>query len=73
MQAVNAVKERKNIRVFKANSVEKVMIETILKSAVYAPSSMNPQPWEFTEVVDELLERFKEAKVKNWIGGYVNG
>ena len=64
MDIVQAIKERKSIRAFKANSVPREIIERVLELAVYAPSAINLQPWEFIVVVDEEKERLSRTLLK---------
>ena len=51
------LKSRRSIRQFQNREVEKEKIDTILKSALLAPSSRARRPWEFIAVTDrELLK-----------------
>jgi nitroreductase len=49
------LKFRRSIRKFHNREVEKEKLETILKSALLAPSSRARRPWEFIAVTDKTL------------------
>ena len=52
------LKSRRSIRKFQSKEVEKEKIDTILKSAILAPSSRSRRPWEFIAVTDkEMLKK----------------
>lgn len=57
------LKSRRSIRKYKEQEVEKNKVETILKSALMAPSSMDRKPWEFIAVTDkDKLEKLSKCK-----------
>ena len=64
MDVVEAIKARKSIRMYKPDPVPKKIIKEILDIATRAPSSMNTQPWEFTVIAGEVLEKIKKANVE---------
>lgn len=64
MDVVQAIKERRSIRVFKPDPVPRQKIEEVLRMAVQAPSAINLQPWEFTVVVGEERERLSRRLIK---------
>jgi nitroreductase len=49
------LKSRRSIRKFQNREVEKEKVDTILKSALLAPSSRAIRPWEFIAVTDRAL------------------
>ncbi len=49
------LRSRRSIRKFQSKEVEKDKIDTILKSALLAPSSRAIRPWEFIAVTDRSL------------------
>lgn len=57
---IAAIAKRKSVRSFAEKKVEPEKIESLLRSAMRAPSAMNGQPWEFI-VVDErrILDELK--------------
>jgi nitroreductase len=65
---------RRSIRKYTAQQISTAQIDTIMKCAIYAPSSMNQQPWEVRVVQNpkwlaELNSRFiKNAEGKNLSG-----
>jgi Nitroreductase len=50
MEFFDLVKNRRSIRKYKTQSVDKDDILKILDAANWAPSAMNWQPWEFIVV-----------------------
>jgi nitroreductase len=60
--------KRRSVRKYTDKSIEKELIEKMLKAAMAAPSGHNAQPWSFVvvdqrEVLDELSEVHKYAKM----------
>ncbi len=56
------VHQRRSIRNFRAESVPRSLIEEILRTAMWAPSPHNVQPWRFTVLVrDADKSRLAEA------------
>jgi len=64
MDIVEAIRTRKSIRKFKSDPVGKSTIREILEIASRAPSAENTQPWEFTVIAGDLLDRLREENVK---------
>jgi len=64
MDVIEAVKKRKSIRGYKPDPVPKEVLEQILESASHAPSSDNSQPWEFTVLTGEVLEKVRQSNVE---------
>ncbi len=69
MDVIEAIKTRKSIRAYKPDSVPKEMLAEILEIASRAPSSMNTQPWEFTIIAGDVLEKIKQANVEKFNAG----
>jgi len=58
---LDAIRTRRSIRRYTGRPVSKESIETVLRSAMQAPSARNLQPWEFLVVQDgETLKRIPE-------------
>ncbi|MBI4186300.1 MAG: nitroreductase [Chloroflexi bacterium] len=64
MDVIEAIKLRKSIRGFKPAPVSKEALSRILDTAVRSPSTMNMQPWEFTVIAGEVLEKVRRANVE---------
>jgi nitroreductase len=64
MDVVEAVKRRKSIRGYRPDPVPKEVLEQILELASDAPSSDNTQPWEFTVLAGEVLEKVRQSNVE---------
>ncbi len=63
MDIIEALTKRKSIRGYKPDPVPKHVLEQILELASHAPSAMNTQPWEFTVLTGEALEKAKRTNV----------
>jgi nitroreductase len=64
MDLIEAIRDRKSSRAFRAEPVPKEIIEGILRPAIQAPSAINLQPWEFTIVTGEEKERLGRRLIK---------
>ena len=64
MDIIEAVKSRRSIRAYTDKPVSREVIEEILDVSVRAPSALNTQPWEFTVITGDVLEKIKEENVK---------
>lgn len=61
MEIQEALLNRRSIRKYKNQKISKEELDKILKAAVYAPSAMNLQPWQFIVIDDKevLIETIK--------------
>ncbi len=60
---------RRSIRGFKPDSVPRELIEEILGLAMRSPSSMNTQPWNFTVLTGEPLDRIRKGNTERNLAG----
>ncbi|GLB50431.1 nitroreductase [Neptunitalea lumnitzerae] len=71
---LNNILTRRSIRKYTDQQVSKELLDTIMKSAIFAPSALNKQPWEVRviqnkEVLTEINNRFlKYAEGKEFQG-----
>lgn len=64
-EVLEVLKNRRSIRKFKEEKIEKEVIDQVLKAGLLAPSSKNKKPVEFIVVEDrETLLKLKECKSK---------
>ncbi|HXF92643.1 MAG TPA: nitroreductase [Nitrospiraceae bacterium] len=64
MEVMEAIYHRRSVRAYTDQKVDRATIETLIKAAVQAPSSMNEQPWAFgviqnTKLLTQYSERIK--------------
>lgn len=60
---LNSIFERRSIRKYKSLPVENEKIHTILRAAMYAPSSEDKRPWHFIIVKNrEIIEKFQRIQ-----------
>lgn len=57
METLDAIKNRRSIRKFKNEKVDKFLIEDILNCGILAPSPKNRQPWEFVILTDSIKDK----------------
>lgn len=63
------VNGRRSIRGFKPDPVPRALIEEIIALASRAPSSLNTQPWNFTVVTGEPLDRIRAGNTERNLAG----
>jgi len=69
MQFDDVLLGRRSIRGYKSDPVPKALIEEILTLAMRAPSSMNTQPWNFTVLTGEPLDRIRAGNTERNLAG----
>ena len=60
---------RKSVRGFQDKAVPKEVIDEIINSAKWAPSSYNTQTWHIHAVAGEVLNKIREGNTKNTLAG----
>jgi nitroreductase len=60
---------RRSIRGYKPDPVPRALIEEILALAMRAPSSMNTQPWNFTVLTGEPLDKIRQGNTERNLAG----
>ena len=60
---------RRSIRGYKPEPVPRKLIEEIVGLAMRAPSSMNPQPWNFYIITGEPLDRIRAGNTERNLAG----
>lgn len=55
MDALEAIKKRRSIRVFTLQPISRSLIQEIIDCARVAPSARNVQPWKFVAVTDKQV------------------
>lgn len=64
---MSIVMKRSSVREFKDTIITESQIQTLLKSAMQAPSAKNQQPWDFIVVDDrETLDYLSTMHVGSW-------
>jgi len=67
MDLKQCIKTRRSIRKYKDKTFSKEILEDIIDSVRYAPSSHNTQPWDFI-VVDKKELKEQLSQVHQWAG-----
>ncbi len=69
MEITEAIRKRISVRGFKPDGVSKETLREILETAGRAPSAMNVQPWEFTVISGDVLNRIRSGIVEKLTSG----
>ena len=69
MQFDDVIRGRRSVRGYKPDSVPKALIKEVLALAMRSPSSMNTQPWNFTVVSGEPLNRIRAGNTERNLAG----
>ena len=67
MDVLEAIRQRRAVRRFKAQPVPAEMLRKLVDAAIWAPSAMNGQPWRFVLVTDEALIASIADQSRQWI------
>ena len=73
MQFDDVLLGRRSIRGYKPDPVPKALIKEVLALAMRSPSSMNTQPWNFTVVSGEPLNRIRAGNTERNLAGGSSG
>ena len=63
---IDNIKNRRSIRKYKPDSIDKQLIEQIIEAGRYAPSSHNSQPWRFIIIEDKAKIKELSEYIKNF-------
>lgn len=64
MNALKCIETRRSIRKYKDKEICGKIIDKIVKSAIYAPSGKNGQPWKFKVVLDKsIIKNISELSI----------
>jgi len=61
MHVIEALQQRKSVRAFLSQAVEKNKIDAILRAASYAPSAVNTQPWQVAVISGEKKKHLEQV------------
>lgn len=64
MDTIQAIKERRSIRMYKPEQVSEETLAAVLEAARWSPSWGNTQPWEIFVIAGKTLEMFRDESVK---------
>lgn len=66
MDILDAIRQRRAVREYKTDPVQRSLLRDLVEAANWAPSAMNGQPWHFVVVTNRtLLDRISE-EAKRW-------
>lgn len=58
MNVLDAIRNRRSIRIFKKDAIPDELIQKLLETTVLAPSAHNKQPWRFVVLENERKDEF---------------
>jgi nitroreductase len=62
---MEAIQQRRSVRDYTSQTIEKNVIQTLLDAAVHAPTAMDEEPWSFAIIQDrKILDRLSESAKK---------
>lgn len=69
MNLQEAIENRRSVRNYTAQKVDKATVEKLIEAAVQAPSAGNSQPWSFAVIQDKkLLQEYSDRTKKLLLG-----
>ena len=67
MDLIKAIYQRRSVRNYTRQKVDKKTIDSLLQAAVQAPSAMNSQPWAFAIIEQDELLRDYSTRAKAYL------
>ncbi|MFC2024295.1 nitroreductase [Chloroflexota bacterium] len=64
MEVIEAIRTRRSIRSFKQDLVPREILEQLLETCLWVPSTSNKQTWEFAILGGELLEELNDKVIE---------
>ncbi len=67
MEAIEAIRQRRAVREYTDQPVDRAVIERLIEAAILAPSAMNVQPWAFAVQLNQKRIDDYAQQVKHWL------
>lgn len=67
MDVMEAIYNRRSVRAYTDQPVDKATVEALIKAATHAPSSMNEQPWAFAVIQDSQRLASWSERIKAYV------
>ena len=64
MDVMEAIYQRRAVRAYADQPIEKTTVEALIKAAIHAPSSMNEQPWAFAMIQNPQQLALRSGRIK---------
>jgi nitroreductase len=64
---VEAIYNRRSVRAYTGQPIERTIVEALIKAATHAPSSMNEQPWAFVIIQDSKRLASWSERIKAYV------
>lgn len=72
MDVMEAIYQRRSVRAYTEQPVDKAAVEVLIKAAIQAPSSMNEQPWAFAVIQDPTQLAAWSERIKAHVLQHLN-
>ena len=67
MDVIEAIYNRRSVRAYTDQPVDKSTVEALIKAAIHAPSSMNEQPWAFAVIQNPTQLAAWSDRIKTYL------
>lgn len=67
MDVLEAIYQRRSVRAYTDQPVDRTTVEALMKAATHAPSSMNEQPWAFIVIQDSKRLASWSERIKAYV------
>jgi len=67
MDVLEAIYQRRSVRAYTDQPVDRTTVEALIKAATHAPSSMNEQPWAFIVIQDSKRLASWSERIKAYV------
>lgn len=67
MDVMDAIGQRRSVRAYTGQPVDKATVEALINAATQAPSSMNEQPWAFVVIQDSKRLAQWSERIKSYV------
>jgi nitroreductase len=67
MDVIDAIYNRRSVRAYTDQPVERTTVEALIKAATHAPSSMNEQPWGFVIIQNSKQLASWSERIKAYV------
>jgi nitroreductase len=67
MDVLEAIYQRRSVRAYTDQPIDKTTVEALIKAATHAPSSMNEQPWAFIVIQDSKRLASWSDRIKAYV------
>ena len=67
METIEAITQRRAVREYTEDPIDRATIERVIGAAIFAPSAMNLQPWAFAALLNRDRIAGFATRIKDWL------